>query len=451
MTIYKDAIGGDHQTATYIVAASNSPHQAKADYVCDGTADQVQIQAALDALPNNGGRVILLEGTFTINDTIHLYRDVVQWFNVFIEGQGLKSTTIELAAGSNCDMIDVNVLNNDSGWKGVAEMMLDGNESGQSSGHGIHAHKSGTGSMFDMRFKNVFVYDVKQNGFHINGGWGVYIDNCLTEYSGGHGLYLLGHESYIYGFHASVNGGNGIELINCTQLHVSHCRITSVDVGIRLENVSESIISDNTINTFGFLGGDRIGIYVLGTSHYNSIHDNVIKGDGANSAHGIFYEATGTIPDNIHHNQIDECPSASLIIGSSGAYNANFQNNILSNATNALWFWGDVTHGHIITDNYGLNPYGVRASPFDNTNHVIAPYKAGLAAGPTVSSQDYKVVITPCRVISTGGTGVSIVIKDVAGNTICSPGATCDEELEIGWKINFGAFSAAPTVKVIFK
>lgn len=80
--------------ADYLIAASDSSARmkAKADYVCDGVADNVEIQAAIDALPDTGGRVFLAEGTFYIDDPI-FPRDYVH-----LQGQGmyctiLKSTT----------------------------------------------------------------------------------------------------------------------------------------------------------------------------------------------------------------------------------------------------------------------------------------------------------------------------------------------------------------------
>jgi hypothetical protein len=53
-----------------VVAASDSTTAAKgiADYVCDGTSDEVQIQAALDAA--DGRRVLLAPGTFVMNANI---------------------------------------------------------------------------------------------------------------------------------------------------------------------------------------------------------------------------------------------------------------------------------------------------------------------------------------------------------------------------------------------
>jgi hypothetical protein len=50
--------------ATVIVAASNSKSTTAADYVCDGLADEVQIESAIADLPSGGGRVLLLEGTY---------------------------------------------------------------------------------------------------------------------------------------------------------------------------------------------------------------------------------------------------------------------------------------------------------------------------------------------------------------------------------------------------
>jgi hypothetical protein len=67
----------------YLVAANNAPADVKsqADYVCDGAADDVEIQAAIDALAN-GGTLILSQGAFSLADTLTLGA------NVRIIGQG---------------------------------------------------------------------------------------------------------------------------------------------------------------------------------------------------------------------------------------------------------------------------------------------------------------------------------------------------------------------------
>lgn len=44
----------------------NRYSEPEVDYLCDGTADDVEIQAALDSLPDEGGTVLLLDGTYVL-------------------------------------------------------------------------------------------------------------------------------------------------------------------------------------------------------------------------------------------------------------------------------------------------------------------------------------------------------------------------------------------------
>ena len=75
------------RTATYVVAAYNAPAhvKAQADYVCDGTADGTEINAAISALSTTGGRVVLTEGLFTLSGNGYLN---INKSNVILHGQG---------------------------------------------------------------------------------------------------------------------------------------------------------------------------------------------------------------------------------------------------------------------------------------------------------------------------------------------------------------------------
>ena len=80
------------RAATRTVAASNSNADSRrmADYVCDGTADDVQINAAITAIAATGGRVLLSEGTFTLSAAIAMSGGIT------LQGQG-GETTIQAA------------------------------------------------------------------------------------------------------------------------------------------------------------------------------------------------------------------------------------------------------------------------------------------------------------------------------------------------------------------
>lgn len=73
---------GRGSAGSVLVAASDSPPSVRdvADFVCDGEADEVEIQAALDGLPAYGGHVVLAPGAFRLAGTV----------NVSVEGTTLS-------------------------------------------------------------------------------------------------------------------------------------------------------------------------------------------------------------------------------------------------------------------------------------------------------------------------------------------------------------------------
>ena len=74
------------------VAANDAPMMQKviAEFICDGVDDNVEIQAAVDALPSGGGKVLLSEGTFNLSAQITRAID-----NVSIVGFG-RATRLNL-------------------------------------------------------------------------------------------------------------------------------------------------------------------------------------------------------------------------------------------------------------------------------------------------------------------------------------------------------------------
>lgn len=68
------------------VGFAGEVYAAAPDYEVDGTADNVQVQAAVDALPSTGGKVILYGGNYTFAATVSRAID-----NVIIEGSGVST------------------------------------------------------------------------------------------------------------------------------------------------------------------------------------------------------------------------------------------------------------------------------------------------------------------------------------------------------------------------
>ncbi len=98
--------GGGGTVPVYVVAAlgASSKWQDAADYTCDGTADDVQIQAAYDqAMADGGGVVWLSPGLFTMAATLVFNGtdDVDAGASVIVKGSGSFATYIDGEAGSD--------------------------------------------------------------------------------------------------------------------------------------------------------------------------------------------------------------------------------------------------------------------------------------------------------------------------------------------------------------
>lgn len=58
--------------ATIVVGSKTSPGKGKADFVCDDTDDQEEIERATNSLPPTSGKVELLAGTYHLTDSVEI-------------------------------------------------------------------------------------------------------------------------------------------------------------------------------------------------------------------------------------------------------------------------------------------------------------------------------------------------------------------------------------------
>ena len=171
-------LGDVVRSATLVVAASDSPTKSKAqaDYVCDGTADDVQIQAAIDALPAAGGTVKLSEGTFTIA--------IGQTYGTADCGVVVDRSDVTLSGEGDSTVID---------FSGIA-------------GYGLWVGKTGVQAEAGQRFyRNVvrnmrFIGDGTDNENHLVYVFGmadVKVLNCSFYQSGDEALIIQLSEDFI--------------------------------------------------------------------------------------------------------------------------------------------------------------------------------------------------------------------------------------------------------------
>lgn len=107
--------GSGKKTCRLVVGTSTAGWmESDCDYLCDGEADQVEIQAAVDALPAEGGTIVLLEGTYDLLDWVEVEKDFVE-----IRGAG-PAVTID----SNVTVPESTVFNLKGNYDALRNMRI---------------------------------------------------------------------------------------------------------------------------------------------------------------------------------------------------------------------------------------------------------------------------------------------------------------------------------------
>jgi len=272
------------RTATVVIAAVDASLQARAqaDFVCDGVADDVEINAALNILPASGGRVMLSEGTFVLAAPI-----VFPANNIWLRGMGRPTlidgdalTTgnhaISLTGRTGCAIKKLTIQTQTGGGKtchcifaddGCNNLSIHDVTIVDSDSDGIHIE--GT-NVFDIHIRGLRVDDVDDYGIYVGMDGANFCDRLMVD-----GALVLGA------------GLIGIRLGDCRYSEVSNSvSALNTQSGFVLDSCSHCDISNciSVLNT-------QHGIIIAGTTHCNCEGCNA----SLNVRHGIYL------------NSADEC------------------------------------------------------------------------------------------------------------------------------------------------
>ena len=359
---------------TMVVAAADAISSTGADYTCDGTDDQVQINAAITALGATGGIVHLTEGTFYITAHIDLAT------NTILEGSG-PATILKIPTGnaSTFDMIENSNQSVGNTYLTIRKLTLDGNR----------ANVSGTNKAIDFA--------------RVGQSW---IEDCVLQNFSGDTIYLTSGsgtsctETWICNNYFYNGAADFIEIAAaCTILFIQNNHFNTADKGINISNASALKINitgnvfDNIV-TYGvedngadycviseniFTGAATCAaMYIYNTTEYSCINDNIVT--------GCLYGIKGVLQlCTVCGNQIEVVangygmylyPTAyctfigNTLVGTAGCIgfylrtciDSVFANNlILNNATSGIYMFSGC-HRNIFMANVGYgNGEGIRA------------------------------------------------------------------------------------------
>ncbi|MBI3946161.1 MAG: right-handed parallel beta-helix repeat-containing protein [Armatimonadetes bacterium] len=241
--------------ATFVVAASDSRQKGRADYVCDGTGDQEQIQAAIDALPPAGGSVLLLEGTYDIRRVAGTLGGITIWkSNVCLKGCG-PATRLVLARDQLVNVI--RVLGDGVGNIVIRDLHIDANRDQNPQDKSIKL----LGGPFESCGIRVGRALIK--GFSGELAENVTIDSCTVARAAFLGIMAYGRNMVVVNNHVEDAGSDGIEVLGGpARIANNYVRVTatrSSGGAIGTDAANDVIISGNQVICDG--GRFAIGIY----------------------------------------------------------------------------------------------------------------------------------------------------------------------------------------------
>lgn len=226
------------RTARFTVGTSTAGWTEKqVDYFCDGTDDQEEINAAIQALPTTGGEIVILDGTYTLSAPILVNKD-----KITLSGNG-QSTIIKrgFQGGAINEALVYITSNNNT----IKFLSLTSNYDGSNIGLNNAQHNTIIGNICTLAYgEGIYLYNNSSNNI-ITG------NICNNAYYGGIVVY-------------SESNYNAISENTCKSCEIG---------GIVLNQTSNNIITGNTCSDSSKDSNGSIFLYE--GSNNNTITGNV--------------------------------------------------------------------------------------------------------------------------------------------------------------------------------
>lgn len=310
-------IGKTVRDAKYVIASVNATatEKAQADWVCDGTADDVQIQAAADAIvaAGQGGTISLTGGDFRLATQVDIEGHMI------IRGQGIYSTTLIL--GTNT-MNGLAVATDDAV---VIEDLRVSGGAAPSAGAGIVIDGSATANSYS-RISNVAL-NACYNGIDVQASSGLIVEKSVINSSVNYGIKFQNTynddmgDAYIRDNSIASSGVAAIEYESGGGLKITDNKLIGGQYGLHMnwganlassillvagnsiENQTESHIyiatGANTTFTAIAITGNQMAGLTNGTNYGIHISSTVAGAPGAGSITGNIMGDSGSAGTNV--------------------------------------------------------------------------------------------------------------------------------------------------------
>lgn len=324
--------------ATLVVAASDSLHLERADYICDGVADEVEINLALAAMAAvNGGEVELLDGTFVLAAPIDFPGDKLdlagQGAATLIDGDALLTNNhaIQIIGRiGSCTVKNMRIQTNGGGGLNCHCVFISDGSNGvhleelhipDSDANAIHIE--GT-TLQDIHINCCHMHDIDGDGIHVemdanNHCYRLEVSDCVALNVGGTGINFVD---------PTGTGGNEYSMVSSNLVYQAGADGISVGAfdyssiennivldctenGIDMLSATHAIVNDNVV-----WGNTLHGIYGSGSFYHSTVNDNDVSYNGSAGALAGIY-VNGGIGLTISGNHVSYNQRYGMVIGAS--------------------------------------------------------------------------------------------------------------------------------------
>lgn len=336
-------VGSGGATAPYLVAASNSTadYQAIATVVATASNARIAIQEALDALPADGGEVVLLPGTYALGGTVYVGADAgltsfrEQTSLRFMPGAKATWSTVTgrtpliQVVASNCHVYHPNLTGSGSKGNGIG-VQIGGNATAVNGGDqpgGVH--------VWSPRFNNLdtgLEFGIQPDGSQSVGDCAMHggrITNCKVGIQSDGFVNSVDGHPFISSCNIGIRQGGGASTRNSGRIIVVNATVNQwSDVAVDIAGGRGSDLMHMWMEhtaTSGPTECVRVGSsgYVAKNLHIGTMHIHPLDvTDGTPEMYGIrLYQSTGMVIDHLEFT--DEMPSTALVRVESYATNTD--------------------------------------------------------------------------------------------------------------------------------
>lgn len=278
--------GSGKKTVRVTVGTSqNRWNAADCDFLCDGVNDETEINQAIQALPSNGGEVVILDGEYNIQGVIQLNKNSIK-----LTGNGINTTLKRKF--SNFSSAVVNIVADNCF---VSNFVIDGNKVEGQSGHNIIINND------NCTICNIHSVNSDYNGIYIKGNNTIVNKNILHDNN--EGINVENISKVVISDNISYSNTDGVYITGSNEILVSCNILIGNSNGINMtENTSNNVISNNICNN------NETGISLSSGSSNNTLSNNTCN----NNTYGFLIESS--------NNNTISCNTAIRGTGTSGDY-----------------------------------------------------------------------------------------------------------------------------------